>query len=148
MISIKKKAETLHSMCDCPFFLREKICKHRGDVIVGWNYILLLKYSHFPCPLQWQITEQARRAPQYAPASDLSPGPLAVSQHALEMIKKQFESSPFTVGNSALVCPRWGANGRENREVRRSKEKGKIEPWKGFHCRGLRKDMQIKAIVV
>lgn len=56
-----KEAEILHGMCDFPFFLCEKICKHQGDVIVGWNCILSLKYSHFPCPLQWQITEQARR---------------------------------------------------------------------------------------
>lgn len=56
-----KEAEILHGMCDFPFFLREKIRKHQGDVIVGWNCILSLKYSHFPCPLQWQITEEARR---------------------------------------------------------------------------------------
>lgn len=50
---------------------------------------------------------------------------LAVSQHALEMIKKQFESAPFTVGNSALLCPHRGANGRENREGHSSKKEGK-----------------------
>lgn len=113
-------------MCDSPFFLCEKICKHRGDVIVGWNCILSLKYSHFPCPLQWQITEQAHRALQYTPARDPSPGPLAVS-HALEMIKRQFASAPFTVGNSVLLCPHRGANGRENSEGHSSKGKRKLE---------------------
>lgn len=126
-------------MCDYPFFLCEKICKHGGDVIVGWNCILSLKYSHFPCPLQWQITEQAHWALQYTSARDPSPGPLAVSQHALEMIKKQFESAPLTVGNSVLLCPHWGANGRENREGHSSNEKGRMERNKifipeGYEC--------------
>lgn len=53
---------------------------------------------------------------------------LAVSQHALEMIKKQFESVPLTVGNPALLHPRRGANGRENRGALSSNEEGKTAP--------------------
>lgn len=76
-----------------PFFLREKICKHRRDVIVGWNCILVLKYSHFLCPLQWQITERAHWALQCAPGRDPSPGPEC--QHLLShnMLWKWLKSS-------------------------------------------------------
>lgn len=80
-------------MCDHPFFLCEKICKHRRDVIVGWNCILSLKYSHFLCPLQWQITERAFWALQCAPGRDPSPGPDC--QHLLphNMLWKWLKSS-------------------------------------------------------
>lgn len=80
-------------MCDHPFFLCEKICKHRRDVIVGWNYIPSLKYSHFLCPLQWQITEQAHWALQCAPGRDPSLGPEC--QHLLShnMLWKWLKSS-------------------------------------------------------
>lgn len=57
---------------------------------------------------------------------------LAVSQHALEMIKKQFECAPFTVGNSALLYPHGGANGRENRGAVSSKEEGKQKKMKNL----------------
>lgn len=69
-----------------------------------------------PALYAWKGSERWARVPA-----------LAVSQHALEMIKKQFESAPFTVGNSALLCPHQGANGRENREGHSSKKEGKQE---------------------
>ena len=64
------------------------------------------------------------------------------------MIKKQFESAPFTVGNSALLCPHQGANGRENREGHSSKKEGKqgkIKKKKKVSFPEEYKSMQIKA---
>lgn len=48
---------------------------------------------------------------------------LAVSQHALEIIKKQFERAPCTVGNAALLQPHRGANGKGNREEKKKQKK-------------------------
>lgn len=75
------------------FFLCEKICKHKRDVIVEWNCILSLKYSYFLRPVQWQITEQAHWALKCAPGTDPSHGPEC--QHLLShnMLCKWLKSS-------------------------------------------------------
>lgn len=118
----KKRAEIRRSVCNVPFFLCEKIYKHKGDVIVGWNRILSLKRSHFPRPSQRQITGAASAALQSAACE--GSGPLGVAWRSLEMIKKPFESVPFAVGNSLLRCPYWGANGREKQCGPKFKSRG------------------------
>lgn len=59
--------KNLRNMHDSLSFLGEKLCKHR-DVIVGWNRILSLERSYFPCPFQWQITEPCSQLLQAIPA--------------------------------------------------------------------------------
>lgn len=139
-------------MCDHSFFLCEKICKHRRDVIVGWNCILSLKYSHFLCPLQWQITEQAHWALQYTPGRDPSPGPEC--QHLLShnMLWKWLKSSlraRLSLWEIQLSCALTEVQMEEKTEkatVQKRRENGGKWKENGLYSRGLLLYMQLKAI--
>lgn len=120
----------LRNMRDSLSFLGEKLCKHR-DVIVGWNRILSLERSYFPCPFQGQISEPCSQLLQAIPALG----------HLLShnLLWKWLESlnERFTVGCTVFPVPSLRCKWKGGKKAAVQK---RWKTWniKGFQFKGFR----------
>lgn len=135
IMSTTPKGKTC-ATCKTLSFLGEKLCKHR-DVIVGWNRILSLECSYFPCPFQWQITEPCSQLLQAIPAL----GHLLSHNLLWKWLKSLNER--FTVGCTVFPVPSLRCKWKGKKKVCSSKGVENLK-YQRFSFQRLQ-NMQIKA---